>query len=130
GQRGQEIGKQNGQGSMIGVFDDYEGFVDGLTCTQAFLHQNPGTALHIDTGPIAAAEPALLARMTTLILIRERSAITTEVLQRMPLLRQIVQTGGYSRTRFCHIDVQACERAGVAIAETGVTDGISAAEMT
>lgn len=115
---------------MIGIFDDYEGFVKDLACTQVFRRQYPDTALHVDTRSLSAAEPDLLARITTLILIRERSAVTAEVLQRMPSLRQIVQTGGYSRTEFCHIDVHACERSGVAIIETGVTDGVSAAEMT
>lgn len=115
---------------MIGIFDDYEGFVKDLACTQVFRRQYPDTALHIDTGSLLAAEPDLLARITTLILIRERSAITAEVLQHMPSLRQIVQTGGYSRTRFCHIDVPACENRGIAITETGVTDGVSAAETT
>jgi len=115
---------------MIGIFDDYEGFVKDLDCTQAFRRQHPDVALHMDTGSLSAAEPDLLARMTTLILIRERSAITADVLRRMPSLRQVVQTGGYSRTQFCHIDVHACENLGITITETGVTDGVSAAEMT
>lgn len=115
---------------MIGIFDDYEGFVKDLACTQDFRRQYPDTALHVDAGSLSAADPDLLARITTLILIRERSAITAQVLQHMPALQQIVQTGGYSRTQFCHIDVKACETRGITITETGVTDGVSAAEMT
>lgn len=49
-----------------------------------------------------------------LVLIRERTKITPELLDRLPNLKLISQTGGYP-----HIDVAACTRHGVPVAVPG-----------
>lgn len=57
-----------------------------------------------------------LADTEALVLIRERTAITAELLARLPRLRLISQRGPHP-----HIDVEACTRAGVVLSSG--TDG-------
>jgi D-3-phosphoglycerate dehydrogenase len=69
-----------------------------------------------------------LAGTEALVLIRERTAITEELLARLPDLRLISQSGPYP-----HVDVDACTRAGVVLsARTGGAGGPSwaTAELT
>jgi D-3-phosphoglycerate dehydrogenase / 2-oxoglutarate reductase len=60
-----------------------------------------------------------------LVLIRERTAITDELLARLPRLRLISQTG----KGIAHVDLEACTRRGVAVA-TGTGAPYAAAELT
>lgn len=60
-----------------------------------------------------------------LVLIRERTAITSELLDRLPNLRVISQTGG----GVAHIDLEACRRAGVTVL-AGSGSPYAAAELT
>jgi len=61
-------------------------------------------------------EDALVARLKDfegLVLIRERTRLTASVLERLPNLRALSQTGKAG----AHIDVAACKRLGIAILE-------------
>lgn len=61
-------------------------------------------------------EDALVARLKdfdALVLIRERTRLTTSLLERLPKLRALSQTGKAG----AHIDVAACKRLGIAILE-------------
>ena len=60
-----------------------------------------------------------------LVLIRERTPITAELLDRLPRLKLIAQTGRGT----AHIDVQACEQRGIKIA-TGTGSPYAPAELT
>lgn len=60
-----------------------------------------------------------------LILIRERTAITAELLARLPKLRLISQTGGGA----AHVDLAACRARGVAVV-TGTGSPHAPAELT
>jgi D-3-phosphoglycerate dehydrogenase len=66
-----------------------------------------------------------LAPYDALVLIRERTAITAALLDRLPNLKLISQTGKVAG----HIDVAACTARGVAIAE-GTGSPIAPAELT
>ncbi|MFD2364941.1 D-2-hydroxyacid dehydrogenase family protein [Pseudoduganella sp. GCM10020061] len=66
-----------------------------------------------------------LAPFEALVLIRERTAITRALLDRLPKLKLIAQTGRAGS----HIDVAACTERGIAIAE-GVGSPIAPAELT
>lgn len=66
-----------------------------------------------------------LAPFDALVLIRERTPITRALLERLPKLKLISQTGKVAG----HIDVEACTARGVAIAE-GVGSPVAPAELT
>jgi D-3-phosphoglycerate dehydrogenase len=60
-----------------------------------------------------------------IVLIRERTQITRPLLEKLPRLRLISQTGRVG----AHIDVQACTERGIAVAE-GVGSPVAPAELT
>lgn len=60
-----------------------------------------------------------------LVLIRERTRITEALLERLPKLKLISQTGGGA----AHVDQAACERRGVKLM-TGTGSPVAAAELT
>jgi D-3-phosphoglycerate dehydrogenase len=60
-----------------------------------------------------------------IVLIRERTHISRPLLEKLPRLRLIAQTGRVGS----HIDVQACTERGIAVAE-GVGSPIAPAELT
>lgn len=62
------------------------------------------------------------AAAATIIPMRERRAITSELIRRLPGLRHIAQTGGST----AHIDLKAAHRAGIHIS---VTPGVSATSV-
>ena len=66
-----------------------------------------------------------LAPFEALVLIRERTAITAALLDRLPNLKLISQTGKVGG----HIDVEACTARGIAVAE-GAGSPIAPAELT
>ncbi|MEO3433340.1 D-2-hydroxyacid dehydrogenase family protein [Inquilinus sp. CAU 1745] len=76
-----------------------------------------------DVGGLAAR----LADADALVLFRERTAITAELLDRLPALRLISQ-----RSVYPHIDVAACTRNGVLLCSNmhGDAPSIAAAELT
>ncbi len=89
--------------------DDYQGAVATLACFRALAaHQ---VTIFRDT----VKDPDELARRLSpaeaLVLIRERTAVAEPLLDRLPRLRVICQTGRGTT----HIDVAACSRRGVAV---------------
>ncbi|HEX7640785.1 MAG TPA: D-2-hydroxyacid dehydrogenase family protein [Burkholderiaceae bacterium] len=107
----------------IAILDDYQDAVRKLDCF-ALLQQHEVKVFHNSArglGQLAIR----LAEFEALVLIRERSAITRQLLAKLPKLKLISQTGKVSG----HIDVEAATAAGVAIAE-GVGDPTAPAELT
>jgi D-3-phosphoglycerate dehydrogenase len=93
------------------ILDDYQDVVRHLDCF-ARLH---GHDTRVLTAP-AAGVGQLAVRLRdaeALVLTRERTRITEGLLARLPKLRLISQTGKVGP----HIDVDACTRRGVAVAE-------------
>lgn len=94
----------------LAILDDYQDCVRGLACFQR-LEGHDVIVLHETlTDPDALAQR--LAGVEALVLIRERTKITAALLDRLPSLRLISQTGRHGP----HIDLAACAARGVAVA--------------
>ncbi|MCG1048898.1 NAD(P)-dependent oxidoreductase, partial [Mycetohabitans sp. B6] len=66
-----------------------------------------------------------LAEVEALVLIRERTRITPQLLDKLPRLKVISQTGRVSS----HLDLQACTERGIAVLE-GTGSPVAPAELT
>jgi D-3-phosphoglycerate dehydrogenase len=90
--------------------DDYQDAVRHLDCF-AKLDAHDVT-IHNDTVTDGDTLAERFRDAEALVLIRERTAITAELLDRLPKLKLIAQTGRGT----AHIDVAACEARGIRIA--------------
>lgn len=107
----------------IVIPDDYQDAVRHLNCF-AKLSEHEVT-IYNDTVKDVDVLAERFADADALVLIRERTTITDALLERLPNLRLIAQTG----RGIPHINVEACTRRGVAIAVgTGSPD--APAELT
>lgn len=107
----------------ITILDDYQHIIEKLACFQMLKSQNVQLLHTTIKDPIQLA--SALKDTTILVLTRERTAITDELLQLLPNLKLISQTGKISN----HLDLKACTKHGVAVAE-GVGSPIAPAELT
>jgi D-3-phosphoglycerate dehydrogenase / 2-oxoglutarate reductase len=107
----------------IVISDDYQDAVRTLACFSRL--DGHEVTVYNDT----VRDLDLLAERfrdaDALVLIRERTAITDDLLARLPRLRLISQTG----KGIAHVDLEACTRRGVAVA-TGTGAPYAAAELT
>lgn len=108
---------------QIVIPDDYQDAVRGLDCFDR-LNGHEVTVYHdtvrdLDT-LVERFQPA-----DALVLIRERTPISAALLERLPNLKLISQTGKGA----AHIDLEACTRHGVAVA-VGSGSPIAPAELT
>jgi len=107
----------------ISILDDYQDAVRHLKC----FHMLSGYNVEILTK--TEKEPYILASKLNesdiVVLIRERTNITEELLQQLPKLKLISQTGKISN----HINLDVCNKYGVAVAE-GIGSPIAPAELT
>ena len=114
---------------VIAIIDDYQKLVPGLEAFQRLKQSLPAAEIRvIDSMPLS--NPAELADVQYLVLIRERSRITAQLLDQLPALKAIVQTGTAGVPATSHIDLAACAARGIPIIEGGASDGHSAAEIT
>lgn len=103
--------------------DDYQDAVRGLDCF-ARLNEHQVTVLgKTPRDPAALAD--ILREADALVLIRERTPITRALLERLPRLKLISQTG----RGIAHIDLPACTEHGVAVAVGGGSP-VGPAELT
>lgn len=107
----------------IVIPDDYQGAVQDLACFQ--MLQGHSVRVYQDTVQDAASLAARFQSADALVLIRERTAISADLLRQLPRLRLISQTGRGA----AHIDLEACTRQGVAVA-VGVGSPYAPAELT
>ncbi len=107
----------------IVIPDDYQDSVRHLACFSKLAGYDVTIFHDTVTDPDALAERFRDA--DALVLIRERTAITDELLARLPRLRLISQTGKGT----AHIDLDACERRGVKVA-VGTGSPYAPAELT
>lgn len=107
----------------IAILDDYQDQVRHLDCFRLL----EGHEVKVfSTGARGAGQLALrLAPFEALVLIRERTVLTKALLNQLPNLKLISQTGKVSG----HIDVAAATANRIAIAE-GVGDPTAPAELT
>jgi D-3-phosphoglycerate dehydrogenase / 2-oxoglutarate reductase len=113
----------------IAILDDYQDCVRHLDC---FAHAQPilqrgGHEIRVFTNSARGlGQLAIrLAPFDVLVLIRERTALRKALLDRLPNLRLIVQTGRIGT----HIDLDAARARGIEIAE-GAGDPTAPAELT
>jgi D-3-phosphoglycerate dehydrogenase / 2-oxoglutarate reductase len=92
----------------VSILDDYFDTVRTLNCF-AMLDGNDVTVWndHVEDVDVLVER---LADAEVLVLIRERTPITAELVERLPALRLISQ-----RSSFPHIDVAACTRLGIIV---------------
>lgn len=109
----------------VTVLDDYQGVVPRLAATKE-LADLP-VSLHTLTERLVDEDRLITALQDTdcLVLIRERTQITARVVEALPQLKLIVQTG---RLSGC-IDLEACRRRGIQVRD-GSGNPIAPAELT
>lgn len=103
--------------------DDYQDAVRHLDCFSK-LREHEVTVFNDSTSDVDELARRF-ADADALVLIRERTAITDELLARLPRLRLISQTGRGTT----HIDTDACARRGVEVA-VGSGSPFAPAELT
>lgn len=104
------------------ILDDYQDAVRKLPCAGKLdgYHAKVFTNTVKGIGQLSVR----LRDAEVLVLIRERTAFSRQLLEKLPKLRLIAQTGPVGP----HVDVEACTRLGIAVAE-GRGDPVAPAEM-
>ncbi|GHO89747.1 D-2-hydroxyacid dehydrogenase family protein [Dictyobacter formicarum] len=97
----------------IVISDDYQDAARGLDCFARLADQQ--VTIYRDTVRDIETLATRFQDAEALVLIRERTAITSALLDRLPQLKLISQTG----RGIAHIDLDACTRHGVAVAASG-----------
>lgn len=105
------------------ILDDYQDAVRKLPCAGKLdaLNAKVFTNTVKGIGQLAVR----LRDADVLVLIRERTHFPRQLLDKLPRLKLIAQTGRVGP----HIDVEACTRLGIAVAE-GVGSPVAPAELT
>ncbi len=105
------------------ILDDYQDAVRKLDCANKL----EGFQAKVFTNTVKGAG-ALAVRLRdaeVIVAIRERTVFNRALLEKLPKLRLIAQTGRVGP----HIDLEACTRLGIAVAE-GVGSPVAPAELT
>lgn len=107
------------------VLDDYQGVVPRLKATKEL--DGVSVILHTLTERIADEDALIEVLRDTdyLVLIRERTQITARIVEALPRLKLVVQTG---RLSGC-IDLDACRKRGVEV-RAGTGNSIAPTELT
>jgi len=107
----------------IAILDDYQNAVPALDCYKILSGHEVKV---FNTSTRGLGQLAIrLAPFDALVLIRERTALPAALLNKLPNLKLIAQTGKVSG----HVDVAAATARGIAIAE-GVGSPLAPAELT
>ncbi len=107
----------------IVILDDYQDAVRKLECA-AKLEQYQAK-VYTNTVKGIGQLSVRLKDADVIILIRERTHLNRQLLEKLPKLKMISQTGRVG----AHVDVQACTERGIAVAE-GAGSGVAPAELT
>jgi D-3-phosphoglycerate dehydrogenase len=105
------------------ILDDYQDAVRKLKC--ATLLEPLNAKVFTNTVKGIGQLSVRLRDADVLVLIRERTQFPKALLEKLPRLKLISQTGKVGS----HIDVETCTRMGIAVAE-GVGSPVAAAELT
>jgi D-3-phosphoglycerate dehydrogenase len=105
------------------ILDDYQDAVRKLQCASKLEQLNAKVFTNTVKG--IGQLSVRLRDAEVLVLIRERTAFPRQLLEKLPKLKLISQTGRVGP----HIDVEACTRLGIAVAE-GVSSPVAPAELT
>ena len=107
----------------IVILDDYQDAVRKLNCG-AKLDAYPAK-VYTNTVKGIGQLSVRLKDADVIVLIRERTQLNRQVIEKLPKLKLIVQTGRVGN----HIDIAACTERGVAVAE-GIGSPVAPAELT
>ncbi|HBH37812.1 MAG TPA: 3-phosphoglycerate dehydrogenase [Curvibacter sp.] len=107
----------------IVILDDYQDVVRKLDCASKLADYPP--KIYTNTVKGLGQLSVRLRDAEVLVLIRERTPITRQLIEKLPRLKLISQTGRLGS----HIDVDACTERGIAIAE-GTGSPVAPAELT
>lgn len=107
----------------IVILDDYQDAVRKLSCAEK-LEPYPAKVF-TNTVKGVGQLSVRLRDADILVLIRERTHISRQLIDKLPKLKLIAQTGRVGG----HIDVGACTEHGIAVAE-GVSSPVAPAELT
>lgn len=107
----------------ITILDDYQHIIHKLDCFEMLSGQEVQILHETEKDPVKLA--TRIKDTEILVLTRERTKISEELLKNLPRLKLISQTGKKSR----HIDLEACSKYRVALAE-GVGSPVATGELT
>ena len=107
----------------IVILDDYQDAVRKLACA-AKLDAYPAK-VYTNTVKGIGQLSVRLKDADVIVLIRERTHLNRQLIEKLPKLKMIVQTGRLG----AHVDVGACTERGIAVAE-GVGSSTAPAELT
>jgi len=107
----------------ITILDDYQNIIDKLKCFELLKGQKVEILHKTEKNPENLA--SLIADTEIIVLTRERTEITDELLSKLPNLKLISQTGKISN----HLDLNICTKYKVLVAE-GIGSPIAPAELT
>ncbi len=105
------------------ILDDYQDAVRKLQCASK-LEAYPAK-VYTNTVKGLGQLSVRLRDADIIVLIRERSHISRQLVEKLPRLRMISQTGRVGS----HVDLEACTERGIAVAE-GVGSPVAPAELT
>jgi len=105
------------------ILDDYQDAVRKLKCASKLESLNAKVFTNTVKG--IGQLSVRLRDADVLVLIRERTQFPKQLLEKLPRLKLIAQTGRIG----AHIDVETCTRMGIAVAE-GVGSPVAPAELT
>lgn len=107
----------------IAILDDYQDAVRKLNCFQLLA----GHDVKVFNNTVRGLGQLVsrLAEVEALVLIRERTRITPQLLDKLPRLKVISQTGRVSS----HLDLQACTERSIPVLE-GTGSPVAPAELT
>ena len=107
----------------IVILDDYQDAVRKLACATKF--EAYAAKVYTNTVKGMGQLSVRLKDADVVVLIRERTHISRQLVEKLPKLKLISQTGRIGE----HIDVAACTERGIAVAE-GTGSPVAAAELT
>ncbi len=105
------------------ILDDYQDAVRKLQCASK-LESYPAK-VYTNTVKGIGQLSVRLRDAEIIVLIRERTHITRQLVEKLPRLKLIAQTGRVGS----HVDLEACSERGIAVAE-GVGSPVAPAELT
>ena len=107
----------------IVILDDYQDVVRKLSCASKL--ENFPAKVYTNTVKGIGQLSVRLKDADVIVLIRERTALNRALIEKLPRLKLIAQTGRVGS----HIDLAACTERGIAVAE-GVGSPTAPAELT
>jgi D-3-phosphoglycerate dehydrogenase / 2-oxoglutarate reductase len=107
----------------IVILDDYQDAVRKLDCAKKLDEYQ--AKVYTNTVKGIGQLSVRLKDADVIVLIRERTQLTRQLIEKLPRLKMISQTGRVGN----HVDVNACTERGIAVAE-GVGSPVAPAELT